>query len=80
MNLMYFMCNERNHNICYTTATYEVHFLKNQKKKKKKKKKIIVKGHFCLSFSRLCRFIRSCKFVIIEARAYNIAHDENVMS
>ena len=50
MNLMYFMCNERNHNICYTTATYEVHFLKNQKKKKKKKKKSLLRDIFVYHF------------------------------
>ena len=25
MNLMLFLCNERNHSICYTTTTYKVH-------------------------------------------------------
>ena len=42
--------------------------------------KKIIKRHFCLSFSLLYLFIRSCKFVIVETRAYDIAHDENAMS
>ena len=39
-----------------------------------------VKRHFCLSFLILYLFIRSCKFVIIETRAYDITHDENAMT
>ena len=34
MNLMLFMCNERNHSTCYTSTTYEVHTFKNTKKRK----------------------------------------------
>ena len=32
MNLMQFMWNERNHGICYTITTYELHTLKNKNK------------------------------------------------
>ena len=34
VNLMKFMCSDRNHSICYTTITYEVHALKNENKMK----------------------------------------------
>ena len=34
VNLMQFMCNERNHSICYTTTTYEVHTFKNKNERK----------------------------------------------
>ena len=34
LNFMYFMCNEGDHNICYTTTTYEGHIFKNKNKKK----------------------------------------------
>ena len=71
MNLVRFMCNERNHSICYIPTTYEVHAFKNEKRKK-------IKRHFCLSFSLLYIFICSCKFIIINTRANDIAHDENV--
>ena len=71
MNLVRFMCNERNHRICYIPTTYEVHAFKNEKRKK-------IKRHFCLSFSLLYIFIRSCKFIIINTRANDIAHDENM--
>ena len=37
--------------------------------------KEIIKRHFCLSFSLVYLFIRRCKFVIIETRAYDIAHN-----
>ena len=69
------MYNERNHNICYAKTTYEVHTFKN-----KNKRKSLLKDIFGLSFSRLYLFIRSCKFVIIETRAYDTAPDENGMS
>ena len=72
-----FMYNERNYSILssssYTTTTYEAHTWRTKIKKNHK-------GHFCLSFSRLYLFIRGFKFVIIEIRAYDIAHDENAMS
>ena len=44
--------------------------------------KKIIKIHFCLSFSRLCLFICSYKFVMIEILDYDKAHkdDENAMS
>ena len=72
---MLFMWNERNHSICYTITTYEVHTFKN-------KNKIIKKRQICLSFSLLYLFIHSYKFVLTETEthAYNIAHDENVMN
>ena len=41
---------------------------------------MIIKRHVCLSFFRSYLFIRSCKLVIIETGAYDIAHDENTMS
>ena len=44
------------------------------------KKKENHQENFCLSFSLLDLFFRSWKFVMTETRAYNIAHDENVMS
>ena len=31
---MKFMCSDRNHSICYTTTTYEVHAFKNENKMK----------------------------------------------
>ena len=43
-------------------------------------KKITIERHFCLSMYCLYLFIYSCKFVIIETRALEIAHDENAMS
>ena len=71
MNLMQFMRNERNHSILYTTTT-STHFQEQKLKK-------IIKGRFCLSFSLLYLFIGSCKFVITETGAYDIAHDESAM-
>ena len=53
---------------------HAVHTFKNKNKRK------IIKIHFCLSFSLLYMFIRSCKFIIVETRIYDIAHDENAMS
>ena len=67
---MEFMCNERNHSICYITTTYEVHTFKNKTERKR---------HFCLLFSLLYLLIRSYKLAIIETRAYDIAHDEDAM-
>ena len=72
------MCNERNDSVCYTTATYKQHF-QEQKTLSRTGKKII-KRHFYLPFSLLYLFIHSCKFVVIETYAYDIAHDDNVMS
>ena len=34
--------------------------------------KKIIKRHFCLSFSLLYLFLRSCKFAIVEALAYEL--------
>ena len=45
-----------------------------------KENQIIIKRHVCLSFFHLYLFIRSCKLVITETRAYDIAHDESTMS
>ena len=71
-SLMWLMCNERsNDSICYTTTSYEVHTFNNKNERK------IIKRNFCLSFSPLYMLILSCKFVIIERRAYEKAHDEN---
>ena len=55
-----------------TTSAYEVHTFKNKNK--------IIKRHFCVSFTLLHLFIRNCKFVMIKAPTYDIAHDENSMS
>ena len=68
------MCNERNHSICYTTTTYEVHIFKNKNKSKS------LRDIFYHFFSLLNLSIRSCKFVLTESRAYDIAHDENALS
>ena len=70
-----FTCNDRNRSICYTTTTYawSTH-LQEQRSKK------IIKSPFCLSFSFLYLYFCSSKFVIIETRAYGIAHDENAIS
>ena len=57
--------------ICYTTIIYEVHTFKN--KNKRNSFRNISDYHF------LFYFIRSCQFVIIETRAYDIAREENVM-
>ena len=67
------MCNERNHNICYTTTTYEVHAFKN--KIKRKSLRVIFVYRF-LSYL----IIPSCKLDIIETRSYDIAYVENVMT
>ena len=34
IDLMSFMCKDRNHSICYTITTYEVHTFKKKKKRK----------------------------------------------
>ena len=77
------MWNQRNHSICYTKTTYEVHtFTKHMKytlsqqhmKYRTKRKGIITKIHFCLSFSRLYLFVRSCKFVITDNRNMHFRH------
>ena len=72
MNLMWLLCNERNHSfLIHYSNIWSTHFQWENEKK-------IIKGHFCLWFSLLYPFIRSCKFVI--TRAYNMAHDENAMN
>ena len=53
----------------------EVHTFKNKNKRKSRLRDIFVCHFFFLYL-----FIRSCKFVTTETRAYDIAHDENVMS
>ena len=62
MNLMQFMCNERN--MVFVMLKQQMKYILSRTKIKKK----IIKRHFCLSFSLLYLFIRSCKFVIIETR------------
>ena len=74
------MYNKRFHSMSYyknikhtfSKNTHGAHFFENKNK--------IIKRHFSLSFTLLYPFIRSCKFVITETGAYNIAHDENAMS
>ena len=59
------------YSICCTVTTYELSRTK------------IKENHsdaFCLSFSHLYLFLRSCKFAIIETSAYDKAHDQNAMS
>ena len=51
MNLMQFVCNERNYRISYTTATYEVHTFKNKNKRKS------LRDIFVIIFSYLYLFI-----------------------
>ena len=64
------MCNERNDSISYTVATCEVYTFKNKNK-----------GKLLRDTSLLYLFILYiCTFVIMKARAYDIAHGENVMS
>ena len=67
------MCNERNQSICYTKTRYEAHTFKNKNKRKSLRDDFVY--HLLLYL-----LIHSCKFVIIETRAYNIAHDDNVIS
>ena len=67
------MSNDRNHSICYTTTTYEVHIFNNENKIKS------LRDIICLSFSLLYHFIYSCKFVIIETRA-DMAHENAINS
>ena len=63
MNLMWFMRSKRVYGTCYTTTTCEVHtFLRTKRKENLQ----IFKRHFCLSFSR------SCKFIIIETRTWTL--------
>ena len=57
----------RSHSICYTTTKYEVHTFKNKNQEA-----------ISFSFLYICLFV--CKFVIIETRSNDIAHDENSMS
>ena len=68
------MCNERSHSICCYNNVRSTHFKKSTNKIKENKR------HFPLSFSLLHLFIPSCKFVIIETRTFDIAHDEGGMS
>ena len=68
------MYNKRNHSICYTRITYEVHTLKNQNKNKRKS---LSRDIFVYHFLFYICLIRNCKFAVIETRAYDIAHDEN---
>ena len=65
------MCNERNHSICYTTTTYQVHTFKN--KNKRKSLRNIFVYHFLF---HICLFV----VLIKETRAYDMAHDENAMN
>ena len=68
------MCNERNHSICYTTATYEVDTFKN-----KNKRESLLRGIFDYHFLvYICLFVAANLFK--QKCAYNIAHDENAMS
>ena len=60
------MCNERNHSICFTTTTYQVHTFKNKNKKNELLRDTFV-YHF-LVYLPICR----CKFVIIKTRAYDM--------
>ena len=46
MNLICFMCNKRNHSICYTTTKYEVHTFKNKNKIIIKSKNILWNFYF----------------------------------
>ena len=68
----------------YTHSQNMKHTLSQQHMKytlsRTKRKGIIIKRHFCLSFSRLYLFIRSCKLVIIETCTFDITHDESAMS
>ena len=54
MSLMQFMYNERNHSVCYTTATYEVHNFKNRNKRKS------LRDLFVFSFILVCSKLRLC--------------------
>ena len=67
------MCNERNHNICYTTTTYKVHTFKNKNKRKSLRYIFVFLFPFYM-------FILGCQFVIIETHAYDTAHDGNAKS
>ena len=66
VNLMQLMWNERNHSICYTATTYEVHTFKNKNKRKS------LRDTFIYHFLLFSLFIRSCKFVIIETCSYDM--------
>ena len=66
VNLMYLMCNDRNHLFFILQ-----HRLKNTVSRLKVKKKII-KRHFCLCLFLLYMFIRCCRLVIIKTRAYDV--------
>ena len=64
---------EKSQYLLYYTNIWSTHIQKQKQKK-------IIKRHFCLSFCLLHLLIPSCKFVMIETRAYNIAHGKNAMS
>ena len=66
------------HSICYTIAAYEEH-INIRTHFQGQIQKNFLKRHF-LSFALLYLLICSCKFVIIETRAYHIAHDRKAMS
>ena len=63
---LYFFQHERNHSICYTATTYEVHTFKNKNKRKS------LRDTFIYHFLLFSLFIRSCKFVIIETCSYDM--------
>ena len=66
------MCNERrNHSICYTTTTYEVHSFTDKNERKSLRDLFVYHFLFCL-----CLFV-AASFVIIETRAYDITHDRH---
>ena len=85
------MCAERNYS--YTTTIYTVQFVtqynllhynnKGSAHFQEQKEKKIIKGHFFHHFLFYCMFVYSVyssKHVVIQTHAYNITHDENIMS
>ena len=69
MSLIQFMCNERSHNICYATATYEVQTFKH------KNKRYVFVYYFLLY---ICLFVAAN--TQIETRAYDMARDETLIN
>ena len=67
MNLMSFMCNERN---IFVILQQHLKYTLSRIKWRE-----IIKREICLSFSLLYLFICSWKFFIIETRAYDIVTD-----
>ena len=61
---MILILGQKKSSLCFFTTTYEVHTLKNKNEKK------LLRDIFDANY----------KFVLIETRAYDIAHDENAMS